>query len=172
MSHPRCVTGAHGIQRCTPRTQSSCRRAFSLLEVIVGTGILASSTILLLSLFSTGERHGRRAEQRVTAQLLCQSKLDELLAEPSRLRSVEEELIAGSSGWTWSADWEPTELAGLVRVHLSVARFDDISESAAELGAIPHRPEFELVRWMRYDEDSTEPTDEDLRTTNHAVFVP
>ncbi len=49
---------------------------FSLLEVIIATGILAASTVLLLSLFSTGGRHADRAETLVLGKAAADAARD------------------------------------------------------------------------------------------------
>ena len=123
---------------------------FSLLEVIIATAILATSTVLLLGLFSTGERHSRRAETRVLAQMLCQSKLDELLADPALLAIVDGEPLAGYADWTYSVDWTPTDIDGLVRLRVSVSEVATMDRLESTLTA-PDRNAFELVRWTRFE---------------------
>ena len=139
-------------QRCQPRS------GFSLLEMIIATEILAASTILLLGLFSTGERHANRAETLVMAQMLCQSTLDELLADPSQLRPVDDEPIEGYEDWTFSVDWKPTEITGLVAIRVSVKRQTEIDSDVGasrlvnQAGAT--RGTFELLRWARIPSES------------------
>jgi type II secretion system protein I len=139
------------------------RHGFSLLEVIIATAILSSSALLLLSLLATGERHSRRAEERVRAQLLCQAKLDELLADPSQIRKVEAEVMLEAPGWAWSADWQPTQITGLAELRVSVTRIPGfVAADAASpapsptepaeinLDGIPDRPTFELCRRLKF----------------------
>ncbi|MBI2479680.1 MAG: prepilin-type N-terminal cleavage/methylation domain-containing protein [Planctomycetia bacterium] len=123
---------------------------FSLLEVIIATAILATSTVLLLGLFSTGERHAKKAETRVLAQMLCQSKLDELLADASLLAIVDDEPLAGYDDWMYSVDWTPTEIDGLVRLRVSVREVETLDQ-LERTAAAPGRNAFELVRWMRFE---------------------
>ncbi len=56
------------------------RRAFSLLEVIIATAILAGSAMVLFSLISLGTKYGNRAEVRTIAICQAQSVLDEFVA--------------------------------------------------------------------------------------------
>jgi hypothetical protein len=56
------------------------RSGLSLLEVMIATGILAGSAIVLSSIIGTGARFGNRAESRVTAMVQAHSVLDETLA--------------------------------------------------------------------------------------------
>src|SRR6056297_2992412 len=97
------------------------RTAFSLLEVIIATGILSASAILLLSLFSTGDRMSRRAERRVRAQMHCQAQLAQLLANPQGARVVDGEPIDGFPNWIWSLQLQPTPFAGLVAATVRVS---------------------------------------------------
>jgi type II secretory pathway pseudopilin PulG len=53
------------------------RYAFSLLEVMIATAILAASAMVLLSLISLGTRFGSKAEARIGALIQAQSILDE-----------------------------------------------------------------------------------------------
>lgn len=59
------------------------REAFSLLEVIIATAILAGSAMVLFSLISLGTKYGNRAEERTIAISQAQSVLDEFVASMS-----------------------------------------------------------------------------------------
>ncbi|MBM4000810.1 MAG: prepilin-type N-terminal cleavage/methylation domain-containing protein [Planctomycetes bacterium] len=146
------------------RTRSPAQ-GFSLLEVIIATAILSASTVLLLSLFSAGDRHGRSAEDRVMAQMLCQSKVEELLAHPSGWEIATEEPFSDDSEWAFSVDWEPTDVDGLVRLRVSASKIETPSAAPAPRDADPrehagpfagrrvnerNRTLFEIVRWTRY----------------------
>ncbi|MFN7626093.1 MAG: prepilin-type N-terminal cleavage/methylation domain-containing protein, partial [Pirellula sp.] len=52
---------------------SKSRGAFSLLEVMIATAILAGSAMVLLSLIGLGARYGNRAEVRIAALVQAQS---------------------------------------------------------------------------------------------------
>ena len=56
------------------------QKAFSLLEVIIATAILAGSALVLFSLISLGTKYGNRAEERTIAVSQAQSVLDEFIA--------------------------------------------------------------------------------------------
>ena len=131
------------------------QRGFSLLEVIIATGILATSSVLLLTLFSTGEQHASRAEKRVLAQMMCQSKLDELLANPILLRHVADEPLDGHPNWSYSVDWTPTQVEGLVQLQVSIGEITSANQRELD-DQLDRRPAFELVRWLRYDPASVE----------------
>ena len=61
------------------------RSGFSLLEVIMATAILLGCLIVLGDLAAVGRRHARDAEDLTTAQWLCQTKLNEILAGGKKL---------------------------------------------------------------------------------------
>jgi type II secretory pathway pseudopilin PulG len=62
------------------RRDPASRGAFSLLEVMIATAILAGSAMVLLSLINLGTRLGNRSEARISALVLAQSILDESIA--------------------------------------------------------------------------------------------
>ena len=62
------------------RMANRVREAFSLLEVIIATAILAGSAMVLFSLISLGTKYGNRAEEKTIAVSQAQSVLDEFIA--------------------------------------------------------------------------------------------
>lgn len=56
------------------------RKAFSLLEIIIATAVLAASAMVLSSLIGMGSKYGNRAEERTMAVSQAESLLDEFLA--------------------------------------------------------------------------------------------
>lgn len=73
------------------------RNAFSLLEVIIATAILAGSAMVLFSLISLGTKYGNRAEERTIAVSQAQSVLDEFVAGFSS-QEVRDEVHEGVKG--------------------------------------------------------------------------
>ena len=146
------------------------RRAFSLLEVIIATGILAASAVMLMSMFSTGDRHTRRADERTMAQMLCQSKLDELIADPALMVPVEADIIPQYPGWVWSLEVQRTTFEQLVMVKVGVTRIpgmetganldlatatEEMEVDATSISGLPEEPTYELTRWMKFEGDIT-----------------
>ena len=151
------------------------RRAFSLLEVIIATGILAASAVMLMSMFSTGDRHTRRADERTIAQMLCQSKLDELIADPSLIIPVQSEVIRQFPGWVWSLEVQETTVPEFVQITVSVTHIPGTETGAdldlatkeisfggeaetqkldsSALSSLPKQPTYELTRWMKFEGD-------------------
>lgn len=57
------------------------RSAFSLLEIIIATAVLAASAMVLSSLIGLGTKYGNRAEEVTIALTQAQSLMDEFLAQ-------------------------------------------------------------------------------------------
>lgn len=147
------------------------RAGFSLLEIIIATAILAASGILLMSMFSTADRHGRRAEERVIAQMLCQSKLQELLATPDQILPIEGDVFPQYPGWIYNVSLAPTAIERFVRLTVQVthipgtevgvdlgwaAKASDESQSTSLMvEQLPAQPTYELVRWFEFEGDLT-----------------
>ncbi len=124
---------------------STPRRGFSLLEVILATAIIASSSMVLLRLISAGGQHQSRSERKAIGQLICQSLLDEMTIDPSLIQSVEDQLVSNFPGWTQSTLVETTEFPGLVRVRVRAAETPVERERTRDDGKF----DFELIKWMR-----------------------
>ena len=125
---------------------SARRGGFSLLEVLMATSILLGSIIVLNQLAGIGRRNAVAAEDLSTAQLLCQTKLNEILAGASPLDPVDGEPITGADGWVYSLDLQPVESPAaqigrvrLTRLNLTVSRETPQRERGAR---------FTLVRWV------------------------
>jgi len=97
------------------------RRGFSLLEVLLATSILIGSAVVLLELATIGGRHASTARDLTKSQLICQSKLSEVLAhvapiEPVRAMPVDEE-----PGWVYWIDVQPLKQPGLMLLEVNAA---------------------------------------------------
>jgi len=121
---------------------------FSLLEVLLATSILLGSAIVLGELASIGRQHVNSAEETANAQLICQTKLNEILAGIARPESIEKRTVENQPGWVYSVDVEPIGQAGmpsgpqlglaLLRVTVSQDVPDD-----------QRGRQFSLVHWIR-----------------------
>lgn len=117
---------------------------FSLLEVILALAILAGAIAVLSEVSGIGMRNARLARDLTYAQLLCESKLAELVAgvEPLEAKqSVPLGTVSDSSepDWLYSVEIHPTQQEGLLEVCVTV-----VKDQPPEM-----RPaQFSLVRWM------------------------
>ncbi len=140
---------------CRPRhapDRSPRRDGFSLLEVIVLIAVLFGGVIALAQLASTGRQHAQRAARITTAQILCQNKLNEIVAGIVPLAPVTEAPFPESPDWKYTIDVEST-WNGLLSVKVSVFQSaeSDVPEPARARRAIsqPNTPRYSLVRWLR-----------------------
>ena len=92
------------------------REAFSLLEVIIATAILAGSAMVLFSLLSLGTTYGNRAEERTIAVSQAQSVLDEFIARmPSEeIREEVNGVLPSTPLRSFRIEVTPFELGGRI----------------------------------------------------------
>lgn len=143
---PATCAGLHGRRD---------RSGFTLLEVILALAILAGAIAVIGEISSLGLRSARIARDLTHAQLLCESKLAEIVAglEPLEaqqgvpLGTVDD---STEPDWLYSVELNSTPETGLVEVRVTVSK-DQSSE---------RRPvSFSLVRWMLDPEATTTETD-------------
>jgi len=137
------------------------RRGFSLLEVLLATGILLGGVIVLAELAGIGRQHALTAEELVTAQWICQTRLDEIVAGAMPLVSVENEWGAEITGWVYSVQTERLGQSGLVAVRLTVSEETDSGQPARQ---------FSLVRWLRRPSYEFEPEAEPAGADESATW--
>ncbi len=127
------------------------RAAFSLLEVMLATGILLACLIVLGELASVGRRHARDAEQLTAAQLLARSRLNEILAGAAPLESQPAGDMPDLPGWCCKVEVEPLGRLGLSSVTVTVARIPaEELESPTGGGG----KSFSLTRWVHASDRS------------------
>ena len=124
----------------------SRRPGFSLLEVMLATGILLACLIVLGELASVGRRHARDAEQLTAAQFLCRSRLNEMLAGAAPLESQAASEVPSLPGWSWRVQVEPLGRYSLSSVTVTLARVAPATLDAPAGGGGGKR--FSLTRWV------------------------
>ncbi len=125
--------------RSTPRR--CVRAAFSLLEVILALAILAGAIAVLGELTRGGLDHARRARDLAQAQLLCESKMAEILAGYEALEAVSD--VPFGTGripdWLYSVETLSLDQDGLLELRVTVEQ---------DLPPEKRPVECTLVRWM------------------------
>ncbi len=120
------------------------RDGFSLMEVILSIAILASATVLLGELTRFGMRNARIARDLTQAQLLCESKLNEVVAGIEPLEAVSgasfDATYDPEQAWLYSIEWSEIDPdTGLAKVTVTVNQ--NLPQS--------QRPvQFALTRWL------------------------
>ncbi len=95
---------------------------FSLLEVILALAILLGALAVLGEVARATLRNAQIARDQSRAQLLCESKLAEILAGISPAEAVQDALFEDEddADWRYSVDLQPADFEGLVAVRVRV----------------------------------------------------
>lgn len=134
--------------------RSDRRSGFSLLEVIVATGVLAASAMLLSSLISSGALYANRAEDRAEAMMLCRNRIAEVqLGVADASGSEEVNVCPESERWSYRRVVEQLENPRLARVTVEIFPADEaaggqVSSTSSESDAA-RKPVARLVEWIR-----------------------
>ena len=120
------------------------------MEVILATSIIAASSMVLLRLISTGQQHQQRGERHAIGQMICQSLIDEMTIYPELLQSADQQRVDDFPDWICTIDVEPTEFEDLLRVRIRAAETPIDSDEPMTDG---RRYDFELVRWLRSEQN-------------------
>jgi type II secretion system protein I len=129
-------------------TRKALRRAgrdgFSLLEIILALAILCGAIATLGELSRLGMRQAERARDLTQAQLLCESKLNEIVAGLTPLEAqdgvpFESTEDQAESEWLYSIEVASVAEDGLAQVRVTVTKDMPSGRRAVE---------FSLVRWV------------------------
>jgi prepilin-type N-terminal cleavage/methylation domain-containing protein len=135
---------AHATHTLRSRTLRP-RRGFSLLEVLLASAILLGAVIVLGELAHLGIRNAAAARDLTTAELICRSTMNEIVAGISPAEEIENAVVMSTPGWVYSVEFVPLEHPGVTAIRVTVA--EDIPEERDPLT-------FSLVRWVPASLDS------------------
>lgn len=128
------------------------RAGFSLMEVLVASGMLISSLIVLNQLSTLGRISANSTESRVTAQLLCEQKMNLILSGMELMTATDDSTFEEDETWHYAIELEPVETLSLTK--LTVRVWQDEEEVL--------RPQnFHLVRWIASPPEDGETTESD-----------
>lgn len=122
-----------------PHRANIRRSGFSLMEVLLATAILMGALAVLAELAGLGFRSARAARQHVTAQLLCETKMAEVIAGIQPPEEVAETPFEETPEWLYSITATPQDNPSLLAVQVSVR--PDLPEER-------HPLEVRLTRWI------------------------
>lgn len=110
----------------------------TLLEVILALTILALSMVAIGELIRMGTHSARDAQDLTQAQILCESKLSEIVAGAAPYEPVDRAMFPTDPDWYYSVMLEPTEEQGVMALAVIVETHIQRQRPVA----------FTLVRWV------------------------
>lgn len=121
------------------RSRKTTRRGLSLLEVILAIAILGGCVAVLGELIRIGSRQAEEARELTTAQLLCESKLNEIASGILPPEAVSGAICETNPNWSYSVEVSPLDATDLIAVAVTVQQ-----TQTTRLQPLS----FSLVRWM------------------------
>ncbi len=100
------------------------RRGLSLLEVILAVAILGGCLAVTGELVRMGVRHAEEARELTRAQLLCESKMEEIAAGVTALESASMVPFETDPDWTYTVDASPLDTQQLTLVRVTVQELE------------------------------------------------
>ena len=132
------------------------RRGITLLEVILSVAILGLAVSAMTQLLSLGTRTTRATEDVITAQLLCESKITEILIGLEPFEETSETPFETDPKWLYSVIVEEGEFPDLQYLEVSVWRENTPKERALTLYRWATSPDIELLEELEEEADTTE----------------
>ncbi|MDR2439568.1 MAG: prepilin-type N-terminal cleavage/methylation domain-containing protein [Planctomycetaceae bacterium] len=120
------------------------RNGYTLLEILMATAILLLGLTTVLGIMRSTHQRSVAAADLADAQLACQTLLNELLAQQSRIAPVSAKPIEGLPDWNISATVYPAPKPGLFVLHITAQKIDLNTKKPA--GII-----YQLLRWVSQD---------------------
>jgi prepilin-type N-terminal cleavage/methylation domain-containing protein len=114
------------------RRQARRRSGLSLLEVLIALAIFLLSVVVISQMVSSAAQRGLRSKRMTQAAILCQAKMDEIVAGTQPLQSAGSRPLEGAeAGWAYTVVVEPQSwsavssggqvgASGLNTVHVTV----------------------------------------------------
>ena len=135
------------------------RSGLSLLEVMLALAILGLSLVAIGELMRIGSRSAEMARDLTTAQILCETKMAEIVTGLLPCTPITEAPIqdAGSgTDWLYAIETQTIDQQGLISVRVTVQQNPDFASRPVS---------FSLVRWM-IDPNSQTTTTSSSETTS------
>lgn len=104
------------------RTNPIPRQAFTLLEVVVGTLLLASVLVTSMMAFGAHHRQARLADAKREAVAIADELLHQFDGRPEGIPTIGRGVIPGKQAWYWQASIVGTTSPATVPMH--VVRFE------------------------------------------------
>lgn len=119
---------------------NSRRRGISLFEVVLALSIFIGALAAITQVLRTGSRASIRAQLQSEAVLLCERRMNEVIAGVQPLESVDHAPIDDRSDWFWSLKIEDSGTVNLLRLEVAVEHAGKSANNTAS---------YHLVRLLR-----------------------
>lgn len=96
------------------------RAGLSLLEVVLGTAMLAMALAVLAQQSATGVKAALRCQLLSDAAIHCQTQMDRMLSGLLPLQAVQNQPIENAVGWRWSSDIRSSSVPELLELRIEV----------------------------------------------------
>jgi prepilin-type N-terminal cleavage/methylation domain-containing protein len=120
------------------------RHGYTLLEILIATAILLLGLTAILGIMRSTHQRSVAAADLADAQLACQTLLNELLAQQSRIKPIPAKPIEGLPDWNITVAVYPATQPGLFTVHVTAQKFDSNTK-------MPAGRMYQLLRWVPQD---------------------
>jgi general secretion pathway protein I len=100
--------------------RSAALRGLTLLEVMLAIAILGGCLAVIGELVRLGVRHAEEAREQTKAQLLCESKLEEIAAGIAPLEGASAVPFELDPDWTYTVEVTSLDQQGLIQVSVTV----------------------------------------------------
>ena len=117
------VPASAGSHRLKAALQT-CPRGLSLLEVILAIAVLGGCMAVIGELVRMGVRNAEEARELTKAQLLCESKLEEVAAGVMPLESAANAAFELDPDWSYTIETGSLDQQGLVQVRVTVQQVE------------------------------------------------
>lgn len=123
MTSGRCLRRLQSGDSAVPRSAPANNRpGFTLLEVLLATAILAGALTALSQLSTNGVNAALRTDLETQAAVMCQSKLDELLAMSEPIATGRATPFMAAPDWSWRVEVSDGPSQSLALLTVSVDR--------------------------------------------------
>jgi len=120
-------------------SQSKHRTGFSLLEVMLALSILGVSTAILAQILQIGSDNGLRARRITQAQMLCESKMNEIILGSTTTQSATWTPLSlgdADAEWFFQIQNISAEQKSLVGVVVSISDAQSIKQNSKPLARL------------------------------------